>query len=209
MARIERPQSRRRGSKPRAINEVLEGLLKDLGLLARAKEELAALHWRDVVGDFMARHTTVEGARQGTLRVRADNAAIAQELQLMQVDIVSRLNKALGGNYIKRIKAQAGSSYRRRPTAAPPEPPGPSGPSPEELERIVLPEVERELIAQIAAEAGGSDLTERLERVLTHEARIRRWRERQGLRTCEHCGAGYDPKQGCAVCAAIRRRPLT
>ena len=214
MPRPERPLSQRRNSEPRGLGSVIDTYLGDLHLLARAKEELAALHWRDVVGKYVARHTTIAGVREGTLTVIADSSALAQQLALEQGPVIARLNERLGGNYIHRIRLQSGRSWGRRPAAGEGEAGERAGEEhadrEPDLAAIALLPAEEAQIVEIAARSGDEQLAATLRRMLTRQAKLRHWRTAHGLTTCERCGSGYDPQRGgCRVCAAIAEPPVT
>ncbi len=195
------PRADKREGTPQPIGTALEQCLRDLELLVPAKEHMAPLYWAEAVGDFVARHTAVDAVRHGTLYVRADSSALAQQLQLQQQQVLHRLNERLGGKFIAAMRIRTAALGRSpavaRETAA--------SPGAQELAEVCLRPVELDQIDAICAAIEDTELREAVHRIMVTEARLRAWRRQQGLRLCETCGGAYDPREGfCRTCASIR-----
>jgi predicted nucleic acid-binding Zn ribbon protein len=63
--------------------------------------------WRDVVGEAIAAEAQPTAERSGVLTVSCSAAVWAQELDLMATTILDRLNRALGGPRIGRLRCVA------------------------------------------------------------------------------------------------------
>jgi predicted nucleic acid-binding Zn ribbon protein len=64
--------------------------------------------WEQAAGPAVAGACRPTGERGGVLTVTCAEAVWAQELQLMGEDVVERLNEALGGPALKRLRCRIG-----------------------------------------------------------------------------------------------------
>ena len=87
---------------PRPVVAALEGIQAELApdtLLAEAQAV-----WPTAVGDAIAEQARPISERGGVLTIACSASVWAQELDLMSVSIVERLNRALEGSKIARIR---------------------------------------------------------------------------------------------------------
>lgn len=77
----------------------IEGELAPETVLAEAQAV-----WRAVVGDAIAEQAQPTSERGGVLTIACSASVWAQELDLMSASIVERLNRALEGSQITRIR---------------------------------------------------------------------------------------------------------
>ena len=68
--------------------------------------------WRDVAGPVIAEQATPTGEASGVLTVTCSSAVWAQELELMSVALIGRLNEALGEDRIESLRCQSVPSRR-------------------------------------------------------------------------------------------------
>jgi predicted nucleic acid-binding Zn ribbon protein len=90
----------RRG--PRPLSLAFEAVREELApatLLAEVQR-----HWPGVVGAAIAAEATPTSERAGVLTISCSASVWAQELDLMGPDIVERLNGALRGGQIERLR---------------------------------------------------------------------------------------------------------
>jgi predicted nucleic acid-binding Zn ribbon protein len=95
-----------RRSAPRPLHAVLSGVIAPVapaGPLARIQE-----HWREAVGDTVAREAEPVAERGGIVTVACRSAVWAQELELLSGDLAGRLNEALeaagAGRPVRRFR---------------------------------------------------------------------------------------------------------
>jgi predicted nucleic acid-binding Zn ribbon protein len=81
-----------------AVEEIQSGLAPET-LLAEAQAA-----WRTAVGDAIADQARPVSERGGVLTIACSASVWAQELDLMAASIIERLNGALGGSEITRIR---------------------------------------------------------------------------------------------------------
>jgi predicted nucleic acid-binding Zn ribbon protein len=89
---------------PRPVGQLLDRVIADQGW--RRDLSVASLlgHWADFVGPANAAHTKPESFRNGELSVRAESTAWATAIRLLAPQIAARLNAALGGGVVERVK---------------------------------------------------------------------------------------------------------
>jgi predicted nucleic acid-binding Zn ribbon protein len=97
---------------PRPIGRALEGALPDArpaGLLAEVQSV-----WPAVAGAALAASATPVSERAGTITVACASAVWAQELELLGADLTRRLDQAVSGGRIERLRFIVGSGAKRR-----------------------------------------------------------------------------------------------
>lgn len=150
----------------------LGGLVKDtldhLGLRRQVLERQALTKWAQVVGPHNAAASAPENIRDGVMFVACKNSMWANELSLHKQRILSRLNKALGGNVVKDIRFSA-RGFKRAKEAIAKEA---SADESNSLEAVQLPESEAKKAREVASVSPSAELAERIERaVLTSKRR--------------------------------------
>jgi predicted nucleic acid-binding Zn ribbon protein len=91
---------------PRPIAAALQDLNSTLApatTLARVQEV-----WKRATGPAIAAAATPTAEREGVLTVRCAAAVWAQELDLMALDLLPRLNAALGDELIRELRCRTG-----------------------------------------------------------------------------------------------------
>ncbi len=90
--------------KPVSIKDALGKTLRGLGLERRVRETGAAQVWAEVVGEKISQVTEVTAVRDGIMFVSVKSATWRQELSLMKIEIIGRLNGRLGDKLITDIQ---------------------------------------------------------------------------------------------------------
>jgi predicted nucleic acid-binding Zn ribbon protein len=96
---------------PRPIAKALEGALpaaRPAGLLAEVQSA-----WPGVAGASLAAAASPVSERAGTVTVACESAVWAQELELLGSDLARRLDEAVEGGRVERLRFIVGSSARR------------------------------------------------------------------------------------------------
>jgi predicted nucleic acid-binding Zn ribbon protein len=91
---------------PRPLAAALEGLTTSLSpasTLARVQEV-----WEPAAGSAIAAAAAPTAERHGVLTVTCSSAVWAQELDLMAPTLLERLNGALGGALLHKLRCRAG-----------------------------------------------------------------------------------------------------
>ncbi len=187
-----------------SLTEALNALLESRGLLEASREEMVAFVWREVAGEWYARHTHVTSARDGVVHVRCDSAPRAQQLQLDAPEVIGRLNRRLGEEFVREIRPSSAGVGRRR-EAAVAEPGEPLSPTEEELAEIQVPPDD---IRDILERVGDFErpVRHRLEEIMLLQARARVWQREHGWRRCPGCGVYHlDSPEYCLACRPADR----
>jgi predicted nucleic acid-binding Zn ribbon protein len=67
--------------------------------------------WADAVGDRIAAEARPVREREATITVECRAATWAQELDLLQDELIGTLNRALGGPRVRRLRLVVGESF--------------------------------------------------------------------------------------------------
>jgi predicted nucleic acid-binding Zn ribbon protein len=97
---------------PRPIGAALQGVLPDArpaGLLAEVQSA-----WPGVAGEAVAAAATPVSERAGTVTVACESAVWAQELELLAADLARRIDEAVDGGRVERLRFIVGSGAKRR-----------------------------------------------------------------------------------------------
>jgi predicted nucleic acid-binding Zn ribbon protein len=97
---------------PRPIGEALDEALpraRPAGLLAEVQSA-----WPAVAGAALAASASPVSERSGTVTVACESAVWAQELELLGADLAKRLNEAVSGGRVERLRFIVGSGATRR-----------------------------------------------------------------------------------------------
>ena len=87
-----------------SLKDAIGKFLKDFHLEEKLNETRLVGSWEKVAGKLIARHTEEIFVREQVLYIRADSAALKQELTYMKSKLIDKLNKAAGIEVIKDIK---------------------------------------------------------------------------------------------------------
>ena len=95
-----------RKAAPRPLSVALDGLTATLTPATTLARVLEA--WGCVAGGTIAAAARPTGERDGVLTITCEASVWAQELTLMQGDLVPRLNAALGAEMIRELRCRTG-----------------------------------------------------------------------------------------------------
>ena len=196
---MRRPKGRRSGQVA-PIGAALDNLVSRSEGRTRVRERLAALVWRDAVGDFYAERTRVNKVRHAIMWVWCDSPALAHQLSLDAKEIIRRINTELSGPVVKEIRT---STLRRGKDEAEYEVglPEHKGPTKSEFDAVVLTQMETEAIDREAATIENEAIRKRFRQAAISERRMNRWRMNHGYRKCAGCGWMVAPEfDECKMC---------
>ncbi|MGC8774882.1 MAG: DUF721 domain-containing protein [Chlorobaculum sp.] len=88
---------------PRVLGSLMSDVCRKIGMTEAYEEYKTLQLWEGVVGEAIARVTTVEKMKDGDLYVKVRNPSWRMELNFRKRDIVARLNKAIGYQMIRTI----------------------------------------------------------------------------------------------------------
>jgi predicted nucleic acid-binding Zn ribbon protein len=103
------PEKRLRPDRWQAPAELLPKLLQKLGLKERLHETEVIEAWAQIVGDFIAAHSSPVALREGILYVRVLQPALHYELeQVSKIDILRKLKRRFGAKTIREVRFRLG-----------------------------------------------------------------------------------------------------
>ncbi len=78
------------------VGNIIDRVMKDLGLSRRYNEQKSILFWDDIVGLRKSNKQRPLYTRDGKLIVEVENSTWMNELQFLRMEILEKLNKKLG-----------------------------------------------------------------------------------------------------------------
>ncbi len=91
------------------VGETLAKVMASLGLKERLKEEEVVQAWAELVGDFIATHSTPQRLKDGILYVRVLQPTIHYELdRVWKPQIVEKFKKRFGARTVRDVKFRIG-----------------------------------------------------------------------------------------------------
>ena len=97
---------------PRALSTALEGVVRDVApqtLLARVQAA-----WSEVAGERLVAAAAPVSERDGVVTIACHSATWAQELDLMQENLLGGLNAALGEGRVEALRFTADGARHQR-----------------------------------------------------------------------------------------------
>ena len=81
----------------RAVGDVMDKVIAELGLSKRIREEEILQAWREIAGEFIAQHSTPQRLVDGVLHVRVLQPAMAFELdRTFRPQVLAKLKDRFG-----------------------------------------------------------------------------------------------------------------
>ena len=88
--------------RPRTLADAVRGVREDVAPQTLLATVQAA--WRDAVGERVATEAEPVAEREGVVTVECRAATWAQELDLLQGELLERLNEALPAGHVERLR---------------------------------------------------------------------------------------------------------
>ena len=143
--------------------ELVDKMLKGLGLDERLHQYRALIIWEEVVGPQIAARTCPVRIREGVLEVNVDQPTWMQQLQLMKPKILTQLNTEMGKATIKDLFLKRGKVNIRfdKPVEQPPA-----------WRMVELDDSEMRQIDGLLTAIGDPELRAEMERFLVKQTRL-------------------------------------
>ncbi len=159
---MKRPHRPRMKQAARA-GELVDKLLKGLGLDERLQQYRALIIWDDVVGPQIAARTRPVRIREDVLEVNVDQPTWMQQLQLMKPKILTRLNAELGKAAIKDLYLKRGKVSLRAPRQEEP---------PQAWRLVQLDDGEKRQVTELLTAIDDQELRDEMEKFLLKQMRL-------------------------------------
>jgi predicted nucleic acid-binding Zn ribbon protein len=103
------PQSFERADRAVACGVAVQKVMKELGLGERLRADEILGAWREVVGEFVAKHSAPQQLKAGVLYVSVLQPTVHFELdRVWKRDILDKLKKRFGSRTVREIKFRIG-----------------------------------------------------------------------------------------------------
>ena len=86
-----------------SIGSIINQWLRDNNLEEKFREKSVPDYWIDIVGEAIARHTSVERVEHGRMVIRAESPAWKQEIINRREDIRDKVNKRFGAEVVTEV----------------------------------------------------------------------------------------------------------
>lgn len=86
------------------MGAAIQDLAKHLGLEKNLEEYQAITSWQEVVGEQIAKVTHAQRMENGVLYVSVSTAPWRAELSMQRLEIMRKMNAALGKSVVKEIR---------------------------------------------------------------------------------------------------------
>jgi predicted nucleic acid-binding Zn ribbon protein len=91
-----------------SVDALLPKVLKEWKLDEKQRGEEITAAWREVVGEFLAKHTTPDSIKRGVLTVRVLHATVHHTLMMEKARLLARLQQRFGEGEIRDLKFRHG-----------------------------------------------------------------------------------------------------
>ncbi len=160
----------------RPFSAIIENFFQRSGGLNRLKGELAVYYWPRVAGKEIAGKTIATRYKDGFLYLQTDNSALAQQLSLLNLDIIKKYRKILGQNIIKGIKIKIGTINISSKHINSKE------------QQINLDPTEKKIIEKCGQSIPESDLSSKFTELMRKHYLNKKKLKQEGGRKCRSCG---------------------
>jgi len=90
------------------VGELMPRILKDWRLDEKHRGEEITAVWRDIAGEFFARHTAPDAIKRGVLTVRVLQPTIHYALTMEKARLLARLQERFGKSEVRDVKFRHG-----------------------------------------------------------------------------------------------------
>jgi predicted nucleic acid-binding Zn ribbon protein len=90
--------------KPEEIGNIINSIVKGMGISSKLKTSGIFNHWKEIVGEEIAKRSSPEKLIRGTLYISVSSSTWASELSLMSVQLIEKINAFAGEKVVKTIR---------------------------------------------------------------------------------------------------------
>ena len=168
-------------------------------------------HWPEIVGDFIAQNTKVQGIRKDTLYIYSDNSALRNELQMMMPQIVQSVNNYAGQKMIAKVaftKAwpKADSEGIEEIRLAPAEYEENLG---KQRRSVNLTPAEMQAAEELVSEAEDQDIARAVAGLYRKQLQMQKLKLARNYQKCPVCGQLMEPERKlCVACAHKKQEQI-
>jgi hypothetical protein len=158
-----------------SFKAVIEGFFQRQGGWPRLKGELAVYYWPKVAGSEI--HAKVAATRfcDGYLYLQTDNAALAHQISLLNMDIIKKYRRILGPNIVKGVRIKIGPVQHNNDPKKKNEP------------EVILNSEEKAMIEKCGQMISEPDLAAKFATFMKKHYVLKRQMEAAGGKRCQSC----------------------
>ena len=193
----------RRFAKFERVEAILPKMVKGLGIGPEFKARMVLFYWGKIVGQDIACHVRPVRVAFHTLYLWAENPSWANQLMLMRLEIVDKVNHFMGERIIQEIRFGPPPANRT-------EAPAPPDPSRELLrasrQQVLSPEKEA-AARQLCQGVEDDGLRQSLTRIYKKQLQVQQAKAQRDWHPCKSCGVLCPPEsQWCTACEREQRQ---
>ena len=189
----------RRTGKFESVNGILPELFRSLGLKKQYSGHMISFYWDRIVGPDIARHIRPVRVSFQTLFLTAKSSVWANQLMLMQTEIIQKINAFVGEFCVKEIRFCRDGGRETPEETANPEPD-----MGRELKKVILTSEEKQQAASLCSQAKDQKLRFHLQRLYEKQLRRQKLEKEHDWHPCKGCSVLCPPD--CEYCPACERR---
>jgi len=192
--------SKRRTAQMGPAGDAIGGLINHLGMRKDFKRHLIFEQWAEIVGEFIAWNVRPVRIEMATLYVAASSPPWANELMMMQLDIIAKINRFVGENLIKYLRT-CSPGADRPPTGAVLDIERPSPDLSKSLRQISLTDEEIEEAREECAIIADEKLRASILRTTLRQKQLVKLKAAHGWHKCASCTNLCPPQETyCRTC---------
>lgn len=174
-----------------------------MGMNQKYKEQLIFFYWRKIVGDAIAAQAVPATVSFGTLTLTAKSSVWANNLMMMKLELIAKINMFIGDTVVKDIRFR-GYSWEEGDKNIEKMPEGPN--LGKFLRQMKLEQSEIQQAEQQCAGVQDTELRNQLTRLYKKNIKLRKLEEKYEWQPCQKCGVLCPPGEAyCAVCEREQR----
>lgn len=168
----------------------------------RYRRHFVLWHWKDIVGDAIASNVLPMGIEHERLWLYAKNATWRNEVQMMQPEILQKVNNCAGERLVREMRF--GRKWERLSPGK--EPSGETGPEfhlGREIERMNLSDPELSSVKDACSSVEDEELKKKIQLLLIKNKKLTKLKQSRNWHPCRDCGALCpDGASRCSICAS-------
>lgn len=180
------------------IKESLTAALQKPSMRKKYIEQSIIYHWRDIVGEDVARHVSCGKFSRGTLSVHTDSSVWSHQVLMQKRAMITKINEFAGDKIVKDIRIQTGYQPNFREIN-------------KDLTNLdyylkqvsLEPLVEKDIQEKTSA-ISDADLRYRLTSILEKQKKLEQLKRSHGYHPCSICGTLCEKNE--TYCIGCRRQ---
>lgn len=188
------------------VQEIIPKMIHSLGMNNKYKVQLIFFYWKKIVGETIAAQAFPANVSYGVLTLTAKNSVWANNLMMMKIDLISKINRFIGDTIIKDIRFR-GYSWQDKEENAIGEPENEKQDLGRILRKIPLVVTDIQKAEEQCAAVKDQELKQQLIRLYQKNIKLKKMEENKGWQPCKKCGVLCPPSiVYCAVCEREERQ---